>query len=433
MSNFNYEKAIDYLYTSMPMFQQVGSDAYKPGFERILALCALADNPHTKFKTIHIAGTNGKGSTAHSLSAILQTAGYKTGLFTSPHLKSFTERARINGISVSEAYVTDFVNKYYYDFEVIKPSFFELTTFLAFEYFASQNVDIAVIETGMGGRLDSTNIISPLVSIITNISWDHADYLGDTLPKIAGEKAGIIKQNTPVVISQYQSEDILNVFTEKVKLENAPIYFSWEVFQHGVAEFKNDGYQYLTYLFENKNYTIKSSLLGACQIDNLRGVLSACKVLKSKGVNIDDKHIFTALANVQQLSGLKGRWQILNNKPLTICDTAHNEDGLKQTFAQLQTLNYNNLFIVLGMAKDKYPEKLLHLFPKQANYIICEAKISRAAKAEELFQVFKNHGFNVQLEPDVNKAIAFAQSLAKNEDVIYIGGSTFVVAEIDGL
>ena len=269
----------------------------------------------------------------------------------------------INGEEISKQFVIDFVQQTKTLSEKIQPSFFELTVAMAFEYFAQQQVDIAVIETGMGGRLDSTNIISPLVSIITNISWDHADYLGDTLPKIAGEKAGIIKSNTPIVISQFQSEDILNVFTEKAKLENAPIYFSWEVFQHGVAEFKNDGYQYLTYLFENQNYTIKSSLLGACQIDNLRGVLTACKVLKSKGLNIEDEHIFKALSNVQQLSGLKGRWQILNNKPLTICDTAHNSHGLNIVLNQIQKGQFETLYFVLGVVNDKDLRYILDLLP----------------------------------------------------------------------
>ncbi|MFM7851401.1 MAG: bifunctional folylpolyglutamate synthase/dihydrofolate synthase, partial [Flammeovirgaceae bacterium] len=320
--NFNnYQQTLEYLYQNLPMFQRVGVSAFKKDLTNTIALCEALGNPQHKFKAIHVAGTNGKGSTSHMLAAVLQSAGYKTGLYTSPHLKNFTERIRINGQEVPPSFVVDFVNRIHTAIESINPSFFEITVAMAFDYFAQQQVDVAVVEVGLGGRLDSTNVINPVLSVITNISWDHMDLLGDTLPQIAYEKAGVIKQNTPVIISEYQPE-VMEVFKKKTSETNSPITLADEVYQ-----VKNNGFGKF---IVNETTEFQLDLLGNYQQKNVAGVLAAIDVLRGAGFIISKEAISTGLSQTTSLTGLKGRWQKLGENPLVICDTGHNEPGVQQ-------------------------------------------------------------------------------------------------------
>ena len=387
----DYRSALDYLYTSLPMFQRVGAAAYKADLVNTIKLCDALNNPQHKFKSIHIAGTNGKGSSSHMIAAILQSAGYKTGLYTSPHLKEFTERIKIDGAEIDQEYVVDFVNRIRPEIEKVQPSFFEITVAMAFDYFALHKVDFAVIETGLGGRLDSTNVIMPLVSLITNIGYDHMELLGDTLPKIATEKAGIIKPGVPVIISERQVE-VETVFLTKA------------------TELKGD--------YQRKNIT---------------GVLKTIDVLKDQGYKITDQHSKDGIENVIRLTGLKGRWQKLGESPLIICDTGHNAEGLVEVVQQIRSQKYKKLFFVLGMVGDKDISKALKLLPKEAYYIFCRASIPRALDAHILSEKAKVEGLNGEVIPNVNQAIAFAKSKAEKVDFIFIGGSTFVVGEIENL
>ncbi len=428
MKTMNYEQAIRYIYDQLPMFQQVGSRAYKAGLDNIEAFCAHLGNPQNRFRSIHVGGTNGKGSSTHLLAAVLQAAGYKVGLFTSPHLKDFSERVRINGQSIEKQAVAEFVNTYQNFMTALEPSFFEMSTALAFDYFAKHEIDIAIMEVGMGGRLDATNIIQPEISLITNISYDHQAFLGNTLPKIAGEKAGIIKKNTPIVLSERQ-EEVVEVFEKKAKEENAKLYFADQEF-----EIKH---------LSGKKYTVSKNgkwyfsdliceLQGNYQTKNMGGVLKVLELL-ALAWKIEKKHIETGFANVIQTTGLKGRWQILGEKPLIVADTAHNEGGISWVTKQLAETNYANLHIVFGVVGDKDRSPILQLLPKNAKYYFCQAKLPRALDAKTLTeeaQVFGLQGITI---PDVNTAFSYAKTQAKPEDMIYVGGSTFVVAEIEDL
>lgn len=429
-----YQETINYLYAHLPVFHRIGSKAFKPKLENTQLLCAHLGNPQHKFKSIHVAGTNGKGSSSHYLAAILQAAGYKTGLYTSPHLKSFTERIRINGQSIPEARVVKYVEDNKAFIVELEPSFFECTVGLAFEYFAEQEVDIAVIEVGLGGRLDSTNVIYPEVSLITNISYDHVDILGDTLDKIAYQKAGIIKQDTPVVISQRHPETT-SVFMEEATLQNAPIYFAEDSFYVENAIFQSGGLQ-LSVNDKSSGITINltSELTGSYQKYNLQGVLEVIRVLNGMGnFTISNEAIKVGVSQVVTLTNLKGRWQQLSQVPLTICDTGHNSAGIKELLSDLESIPKKSLWLVLGFVKDKDISGILDLLPKDANYIFCQAQIMRALPADELASLALSKGLKGISITDVNQAIAFARQKADKDDVIFIGGSTFVVAEINEL
>ncbi|WMJ74328.1 folylpolyglutamate synthase/dihydrofolate synthase family protein [Cytophagaceae bacterium ABcell3] len=415
------------------MFRNAGAGAIKPGLHNTEALCKHLGNPEKKIKTIHVAGTNGKGSSSHMLAAILQSAGYKTGLFTSPHLKSFTERFRINGEEMPEEYVVEFVAKHKDFFEALELSFFEMNVGMAFAYFAEHQTDIAIIETGLGGRLDSTNVITPELSLITNIGYDHQNILGDTLDLIATEKAGIIKSGAPVVVSQTQ-QDIKHVFESKAAEQQAKLFFADDVYnvsshERTVRNLKvnvlRDGKEYLTGL--------TCSLNGLYQTKNIPGVLMAVEVLNQRGFKIDEAHIVKGLCDVVRLTGLKGRWQVLSEKPLVICDTGHNEDGIKNIVAQLQLSCKDKLICILGLMADKDTDKILSLFPNHAYYYFCNAHTPRAMDAETLALKALPHGLIGEVVSDVNKALAAAKERVGEDDLIFIGGSTFLVAELDNL
>lgn len=416
------------------MFQRVGAVAYKADLTNTISLCTALDNPQLKFKSIHIAGTNGKGSSSHMMAAILQSAGYKTGLYTSPHLKEFTERIKINGVEIDQEYIIDFVNRIKKEIEKIQPSFFEITVAMAFDYFAFHKVDFAVIETGLGGRLDSTNVITPIVSLITNIGYDHMDILGYTLPAIAKEKAGIIKEGIPAVISELQAE-VEPVFCAKAAEVNADIVFASKIFSTKEkvnakdSSLTLDVYDQGELVFSNLNPELK----GDYQKKNIPGVLMSIKVLQKLGYRITTQNIQNGIENVIKLTGLKGRWQKLGEYPLIICDTGHNVDGLKDVVHQIRAQKFKNLFIVLGMVKDKDISNVIRLLPREAYYFFCQATIPRALEAKFLAEKAKAAGLQGEVVQDVNKAIAAAKSKAGAEDFIFIGGSTFVIAEIDNL
>lgn len=423
-----YQETIDYLYAQLPMFTRVGASAFKANLDNTIELCTLLDNPQNKFKSIHIAGTNGKGSTSHMLAAILQTAGYKTGLYTSPHLKDFRERIRVNGQMISQQAVIDFVADHQHDFERIQPSFFEMTVALAFDYFAKEQVDVAVIETGLGGRLDSTNIISPLLSVITNIGWDHMNLLGDTLPQIAGEKAGIIKPDIPVIIGERQNE-VADVFINKATAQHAPIFFASDIYETEVKG-GDDNLREVELTSTDETQTITLDLTGTYQLKNIKTVMAAVNQLRSDGFNITDEHIETALRQVKSLTGLHGRWETLSTSPLTICDTGHNPDGIAEVLKNIANIKYQQLHFIIGMVNDKDGAKVLSMLPKDAIYYFCKPDMPRGLEAETLQQ--KAAGFDLigDVYPSVKMALKAARSAAGTGDLIFVGGSTFVVAEI---
>jgi dihydrofolate synthase / folylpolyglutamate synthase len=426
-----YQQAVDFLYQNLPIFQRVGAAAYKENLDNTIALCSELGNPERKFKSVHVAGTNGKGSSSHMIASVLQSAGYKTGLYTSPHLKSFTERIRINGEEVPEQFVLDFVNRIRPAIERIKPSFFEITVGMAFAYFAQQRVDIAVIEVGLGGRLDSTNVITPELSLITNIGWDHKDILGDSLEKIASEKGGIIKYGVPVVISEHQ-KNIDEVFIAKAQHEAAPIYFATDSVK--VTEEKvNDSriYNISTDAITINNLSLP--LQGKYQKKNIGGVIKSIELLQRQGFEISTTKIKEGLENVVRYTQLKGRWQKLREKPLVICDTGHNVNGVKEVCGQINELKFDQLHIVWGMVKDKDVTDILMLLPKNAKYYFCQANIPRAMEASVLAEKAAAVGLSGSVVPDVNAALKTAIQNAKESDFVFIGGSTYVVAEIEEL
>ncbi|HLK30613.1 MAG TPA: folylpolyglutamate synthase/dihydrofolate synthase family protein [Puia sp.] len=427
----NYDQTIDYLFTRLPMFSRIGSSAMKEGLTNAIILCESLGNPQTKFKSIHIGGTNGKGSTSHMLAAIFQTAGYKTGLYTSPHLKDFRERIKVNGEMVSQNFVIDFVEKIKPLIEEISPSFFEITVAMAFEYFAEQQVDIAIIEVGLGGRLDSTNIITPELSVITNISYDHMNILGDTLQKIAFEKAGIIKKNIPVVIGEYQTETH-EVFEQKAASENASLSYASR--KRFVAEWKMNKHELIaevTSIHNNDKEYLHLDLTGIYQTKNLVTVLEAIHLLKQKGWNITDTHIQKALQHVKKLTGLHGRWEIIHEKPTIALDVGHNEDGIKQLLKQIEITDHEELHIVVGFVKDKDIDKILSLLPKHAHYYFTKAQIPRALPEEELFNKATAFRLSGSYYSDVNTALNEAVSRALQKDLIVVCGSVFIVGEVE--
>jgi len=410
------------------MFQRIGSAAYKANLDNTITICKLFNNPENKFRSIHVAGTNGKGSTSHLLASILQSAGLKVGLYTSPHLKDFRERIKINGEYISQQYIVDFVKKYKADFERIQPSFFEMTVGLAFDYFADQKVDIAVIEVGLGGRLDSTNVITPELSIITNISFDHVNLLGDTLEKIAIEKAGIIKQGIPVIIGESQPES-KPVFIQKAKQQNAPIVFADEKYKalnvHHVVQNK------LFLAMDIEKYSnLQCELTGFYQQKNIATVLCATDILNTKGFNLSEEIIRTGIKNVVTQTGLLGRWQVLSIQPLVIADTGHNEAGIKEVLNQIRHTPHDQLHFVLGMVNDKDISKILQLLPKDAIYYFCKAQIPRALDAGELALQAKNAELKGEVFGSVAEAFNAAKSRAQKNDLVFVGGSTFTVAEV---
>lgn len=425
-----FQEATNFLLQKLPVFQNIGGKAYKSGLERIQSLCEVLGNPHKKFKSIHIAGTNGKGSTSHFLASILQEAGYKVGLTTSPHLKSFTERIKINGNEIEKEILADFVGKYQTLIEETQASFFEAMIALAFWYFAEKQVDIAVVETGMGGRLDATNILLPEISIITTIGYDHQQWLGDTLPKIASEKAGIIKPHTPVIISEKQTETQA-VFLQKAQQENAPIYFAQDTFSL-LESHLSMPYLHLNYQNTQNNELIalQSALLGNYQKKNLIGVLKAVEILQEKGYSISWQAVQAGVKNVLKNTDLRGRWQILQEKPLIIADIAHNEQGVSEIVEQISQTPHRNLHLVLGFVSDKDVTKLLSLFPKNAFFYFCEPAIPRAMPVEQITEIAQNLGLHFQAIPKVSQAYQVACQQAQTDDLIFVGGSTFVVAEI---
>jgi dihydrofolate synthase/folylpolyglutamate synthase len=391
------------------MYQRQGSAAYKADITNTVELCDYLGNPEKKFKAIHIAGTNGKGSTAHMLASIFQEAGYRTGLYTSPHLKDFRERVRLNGQMMPKEDVVDFIQTNKSFFKRKNLSFFEMTVGLAFDFFAKKEVDIAIIETGLGGRLDSTNVINPLISVITNIGLDHTMFLGDTLEKVAKEKAGIIKKGVPVIIGQTQQEEITSVFEAEALAKESKIYFADQL--NWLPKYSTD-------------------LKGKYQDYNVNTAIAAVKVLQLQGENVTDVHIANGLSNVVHNTGLQGRWQKLLDQPLVICDTAHNKEGLEVVMGQVAEQRYDKLHVVIGMVNDKNIEGALSLFPKDAKYYFCKADIPRALDAKELSEIAKTIGLDGEVCTSVRDAYATALESATINDFIYIGGSTFVVAEV---
>lgn len=425
-----YKETLDYLYSMLPMFHRIGPAAYKDNLNNSKALDSLLGHPHMAFPTVHIAGTNGKGSVSNMLAATLQTAGYRTGLFTSPHLKDFRERIRVNGKMISKSYVTAFVTKYIKQFKHIQPSFFEWTTALAFDYFRHKKVDIAVIETGLGGRLDSTNIIHPLISVITNIGWDHTQLLGNTLPKIAKEKAGIIKFKTPVIIGEFNAATS-KIFKAVAENKKADIVFADR--KYHPKKLKNSA---TSLLVEVKNHDTstrekyKLSLAGNYQVKNAATVIATVNQLRQCSYSISEQQLKKALKNVQSITGFSGRWQVLGNKPAIIADTAHNIDGVKYVIRQIKSLKYRHLHVVLGMVSDKDITAVLASFPEKATYYFCEAAIPRAMDANLLKIRAMEYNLRGEVYPSVKQALNAAKKNAAANDLIFIGGSTFTVAEI---
>lgn len=426
-----YQQTIDYLFSRLPMFSRIGAAAFKKDLTNTITLCKYLDDPHQKFKSIHVAGTNGKGSVSHMLAAILQTAGYKVGLYTSPHLKDFRERIKINGKEVSEEFVIGFTEKMKPLIEEIEPSFFEITVAMAFDFFAKEKVDIAVIEVGLGGRFDSTNIITPELSVITNIGWDHMNILGDSLEKIAFEKAGIIKKNIPVVIGEFLPET-KPVFEKVAAEKKAIIHYpkqnrnalSWEWQNHElIIEIEEKGKT------DHKKYHL--DLPGIYQSKNLLTVLEACSVLRDMKYNIDESHIKTGLQKTKKLTGLHGRWEIIHEHPTIVLDVGHNEDGIKQIIQQLELTTYHKLHIIIGLVKDKEVEKVLSLLPHSAHYYFTQAQIPRALAAEVLQSKGKSENLEGEVYPDVNTAIKAAKANAHKDDLILVCGSVFLVGEVN--
>jgi dihydrofolate synthase/folylpolyglutamate synthase len=426
----NYPQTIEYLFSRLPMFSRIGAAAFKKDLTNTIALCKHLDDPHKKFKSIHVAGTNGKGSVSHMLSAILQTAGYKVGLYTSPHLKDFRERIKINGDEIAEDFVISFTDHMKALIESIEPSFFEITVAMAFDYFAKQKVDIAVIEVGLGGRFDSTNIITPELSVVTNIGWDHMNILGDSLEKIAFEKGGIIKQNIPVIIGDFLPET-QPVFEKIATEKHAPLHYakakrnvlSWTWERHDlIVEVEEKGKT------DHKKYQL--DLPGIYQSKNLLTVLEACSALKDLGYRLDEKDIRDGLQKTKKLTGLHGRWEIIHERPLIILDVGHNEDGIKQITQQLEVTTYHQLHVIIGLVKDKEVEKVLSLLPRTAYYYFTRAQIPRALPPDVLKSNALDQNLEGEVYADVNTALKTAKAKANKDDLILVCGSVFLVGEV---
>lgn len=422
----DYKETIEYLFNSAPLFQNIGAGAYKEGLYNTKVLDEHFAHPHLSFKTIHVAGTNGKGSCSHTIASVLQEAGYKVGLYTSPHLVDFRERIRVNGKPISEQYVIDFVEHERAFFEPLHPSFFELTTAMAFKFFADEKVDVAVIEVGLGGRLDCTNIITPDVSIITNISFDHVQFLGDTLAKIASEKAGIIKPNIPVVIGETTPET-KPVFISKAEELNAPIIFAEEQDEvMGECILAKGGFDYQTKTFG----LITAELGGLCQTKNTRTIIEALKQLIGKGYRITRQNVADGFASVCKNTGLMGRWQKLSDKPKVICDTGHNVGGIQYIVKQLELQEYDNLRIVMGMVNDKDISTVLSMMPKHAVYYFTQASVKRAMPCRDFKAKAAGYGLEGDAYPTVRQAYEAALHDASQNDLVFVGGSSFIVADL---
>ena len=420
----NYNETIQYLYDRLPVFHQIGAAAYKPGLDKSYRMMKLLGNPQSKYKTIHVAGTNGKGSVSHFLAAILQSAGYKTGLYTSPHLVDFGERIRVNGTKVNPEFVVRFVenNKRYFD--EVEPSFFEATMAMAFDYYAAENVDVAVIEVGLGGRLDSTNIIQPELSVITNISFDHTQFLGDSLEKIAFEKAGIIKKQTPVVVGESLAET-KPVFIQKAESESATVFFAEELQPVRFLRYENGKMLVKTADFE----VLEIGLNGMYQLKNVATVLESVVQLQKLGFNLDEKNIRKGLSEVVVLTDLKGRWQTVSENPKIVLDSGHNKAGFEYIAEQLKHLEYNRLHIVFGMVNDKDITGVLALLPQDAEYYFTAANTLRALSPDELKNRAENFGLKGESYKSVAEAVRSAVARSERNDLIYVGGSNFVVGE----
>lgn len=426
----SYQQAIDYLYNRLPMFSKLGSAAIKKDLVNIQKLCEALGNPQNQFKSIHIAGTNGKGSSSHMLCAVFESAGFKTGLYTSPHLLDFRERIRIHGLMLSKEDVVAFLTNHKELIETISPSFFEVTVAMAFYYFAKQKVDIAIIETGLGGRLDSTNILCPILSLITNISLDHTAILGNSISEIAKEKAGIIKPNTPVIVSEFTAESKL-VFQEKAASCQAEIHFASEEWKINVLKKDNQKQLVSAEYLPNQEILAELSLdlTGSYQVKNLAGVLSALKKLSTLGFSIPRDAIRKGLSNVKGITGLMGRWHSLGQRPLIICDTGHNESGWKETIHNIESQTFDHLHMVIGVMHDKDIRSLLIQLPQEATYYFCKAQFERALPEDELLQQASQEGLQGKAYTSISEALKTAIQAAKPEDMIFIGGSSFVVAE----
>lgn len=426
----NYQETVAYLYRALPMFSRTGADAIKKDLTNTRALCEKIGNPQHQFKTIHVAGTNGKGSVSHMLAAILRQNGYNTGLYTSPHLYDFRERIKVNGNMITEEFVTRFTEKMRSAIEEIQPSFFEITVAMAFEYFATQKVDVAVIETGLGGRLDSTNIIVPEVAVITNIGMDHMNILGDSIEEIAREKAGIIKKDTPVVIGESDPRTT-TIFTETAAGKNAPIVFA-------DREMYNDNFRQGHYLLEadilnnrQEKTTYHLDLPGIYQVKNLITVLATVKELQKTGWKIQGNETKTALASVKKLTGFHGRWEVIHEHPMVVLDVGHNKDGIKQVSEQIELTDYHRLHIIIGMVKDKDVSAVIDLLPREASYYFTKAQIPRALPEEALAALAHQKGYSGTAYPDVNSALRAALTRADKKDMILICGSVFIIAEVN--
>lgn len=422
-----YQEATTYLFTAAPLFQNIGAGAYKEGLSNTHLLDEHFGHPHEKFRTIHVGGTNGKGSTSHTLAAILQSQGYRVGLYTSPHLVDFRERIRINGVMIPEKRVISFVEQERSFFEPLHPSFFELATALAFQYFAEQKVDVAVIEVGLGGRLDCTNIIHPDLSIITNISFDHIQFLGNTLPKIASEKAGIIKQGVPAIIGEAGEEDVRTVFEQEAEKVGTRLIFAEE-------EKELISYTYSPtqgYTYQTKTYgELHGQLSGFCQEKNTRTILAAVNELNKISYGISTASVAKGMSQVCQLTGLMGRWQTISTNPLTICDTGHNVGGMQYITKQLKETPHQRLHIIIGMVNDKDVNTVLSMLPKDAVYYFTQASVKRAMPVEEFAQKAEKHDLHGNSYANVELAYRAAKQNAEKNDLIFVGGSTFIVADM---
>ncbi len=427
----NYQQTIEYLFSRLPMYSRIGAAAFKKDLTNTITLCEHLGDPHQKFKSIHIAGTNGKGSVSHMLAAILQTAGFKTGLYTSPHLKDFRERIKVNGNEISEKFIISFTEKIKPLIEEIEPSFFEITVAMAFDYFAEQKVDVAVVEVGLGGRFDSTNIITPELSVITNIGWDHMNILGDSLEKIAYEKAGIIKPGVPVVIGETLPET-RSIFDNIAAEKNAPLHLATE--ERNIAGWEWTKHELIVEVAEqgktdHKKYHL--DLPGIYQSKNLLTVIEACSVLKDLGYKINEEDARHGLQKAKKITGLHGRWEVIHENPTILLDVGHNEDGIKQIIQQIELTKHHDLHIVIGMVKDKEIDTVLSLLPHSANYYFTQAHIPRALPAETLKEMAGKFNLNGKTVSDVNEAIKEAKSKAHKDDLVLVCGSVFLVGEVN--
>jgi len=430
-NKLTYKETLDYLYTQLPMFQRVGQTAFKKDLTNIIDLTDALGKPQDTYPTLHIAGTNGKGTTAHILSAILQQSGYKVGLYTSPHYLDFRERIKVNGALASRSFVVDFVEENKDKFGKIQPSFFEITVAMAFQYFKEQKVDIAIIETGLGGRLDSTNIIKPILSVITNISFDHQQFLGDTLESIATEKAGIIKENIPIIIGEYQ-DSIYHVFSETAKSKNAPITCAEDIYETVDTKSSKNGFRIYDIIKEGINLfsNLSIGIQGPFQAKNINTAIACLPILKEQFPNISNESIKSGLRNVCEIANYQGRWQIISESPKIILDSAHNEAGLAIVMDAISKETYKDLHIVMGMVNDKSHDKVLKFFPKDAIYYFAKADIPRGLEAEKLELIAKEFDLIGKSYSSVKNAFSAAKCNANHDDLIFVGGSIFVIAEV---